>query len=101
MGGVAIVCEVEVAQDAGQAISHSSAFVYTEMPDRTLSVDYRAVSELRQVNDGNGKSEFYPVKVVNLSDVDGGVLKLERQFLTPPSPSPRIDGEERYRKRFQ
>ena len=48
--GIMVVCEIEVAQDSGQVVSHSSSIARKKMPDRTLIIDYRIVSDLRHVN---------------------------------------------------
>ena len=55
------------------------------MPDRTLSVDYRIVSDLRQINLGNHKEDFYPVEVIKVSDLVQRIVKLQRQFPTSPA----------------
>ena len=67
-----------------RVISHSSSVVRKKMPDRTLSVDYRIISDLRQINMGNRKEDFYPVELVKLSDLVSRILKLNRQFPTMP-----------------
>lgn len=80
--GIIIACEIEVGEDRSQAISHSPTVALKKMPGRTLSVDYRIVSDLRQINVGNHKADFYPVEVVKLTDLFQRILKLQRHFPT-------------------
>ena len=82
--GIVVVCDTELAEDSGLVISHASSAVRKKNPDRTLSVDYRILSDLRQINLGNHKEDFYPVEVVRLSEIISRILKLTRQFPTLP-----------------
>ena len=80
-----VICEIDVAEDRGQAISHSTSAVRKKIPDATLSVDYGIISDLRQINLGHRKEDFYPVDVVWLSDMVSRIPKLSRQFPTMPA----------------
>ena len=82
--GIMIVCEMDVAEGRNQVIRHSSTVVRKKMHYRTLSIDYRIVSDLRQINVGNDKNEFYPAEVAKLTDIADLILKLQRQFRTLP-----------------
>ena len=82
---VMIVCEMDVAEGRNHVVSHASSAVHTKMHGRTLSIDYRIVSDLRQINLGNGKNEFYPVEVAKLTDITDRISKLQRQFPTLPA----------------
>ena len=76
--------EAEIAQDGAQVIRHSPSVVRKRMPGRTLSVDYRIVSDLRQINLCNRKEDLYPSDVVKLSDLVNRILKLQRNLPTFP-----------------
>ena len=82
--GIVVVCDTELAEDSGLVISHASSAVRKKNPDRTLSVDYRILSDLRQINLGDPREDFYPVEVVRLSEIISRILKLTRQFPTLP-----------------
>ena len=82
--GIMAICESEIAEDGCQVISHSSSVVHKKLPGRTLSVDYRVISDLRQINLGNRKEDFYPVEVTKLSETVTRILKLKRQYPTIP-----------------
>ena len=83
--GIMVVCETELAEDSGLVIIHSSSVVRKKNPDRTLSVDYRIISDLRRINLGNSKGDCYTVEVAKLSDLAARILKLTRQFPTLPA----------------
>ena len=68
------------------------------MPGRTLSIDYRIVKDLRQINLGSDKEDFYPVEVVRLADLADRILKLQRQFPTTPVLMTRRDIESAFRR---
>ena len=61
---------------------YSSSAVRKKIPDRTLIVDYRIISDLRHINLGGRKEDCYPVEVVGLSDMASRILKLTRLFPT-------------------
>ena len=82
--GITIVCEMDVDEGHGQVISHSSSVAHKKMPGRTLSIDYRIVPDLRQINMGDDKGEFYPVEAVKLTDITDLISRLQRQFSTLP-----------------
>ena len=78
--GIMVICESDVASGGDQVVSHSSSVAHKKMPDRALSVDYRIISDLRQINLGHHKEDFYPVEVVKLADMAKRILKLKRQY---------------------
>ena len=80
--GIMAVCESGVAGDRGQVISHSSSVAHKKLPDRTLSVDYRIIPDIRQINLGNPREDLYPVEVVRLPEIVSRILKLKRQYPT-------------------
>ena len=54
------------------------------MPGRTLSIDYRIASDLRQLNLGNDKEDCYPVEIAKLADLVDRIRRMQLQFPTMP-----------------
>ena len=96
--GIISICDVEVEEDRGQVISHASFAVRKKIPDRTISADYRTISDLRQIDMGSYKEDCYPLEVVQPIDLAARIVRLARQLPTNPVLMPKRDISSAFRR---
>ena len=82
--GKMIVSSNAVAEEDARRQPCPTSAVQKKLPDRSLSVDFRVISDLRRVNLGFDVEQFFPVVTPNIVQVAQGILKLKAVFPSPP-----------------
>ena len=62
----------------------STSVVHKRLPDRTLSADFRAISDLRRVNLGFDVEQFYPVVTPMVVQIVQRIMKLKMVYPSLP-----------------